>query len=86
MVELGIMVETVPIKKQTLKEKRFMIKNFNECVDVYNRWITDNPGIGQLITEENIEKANEKERPIWQPDNKDQFTSTVALSAPPPTD
>ena len=86
MVELGIMVESVPIKKQTLKEKRFMIKNFDECVAVYNKWIDANPGIGEPVTEDNIEKANEKERPIWQPGKKETATSTVALPALPPTD
>jgi len=28
----------LPIKMQTLLEKKLMIKNFNECLDVYNTW------------------------------------------------
>jgi len=79
MIELGILVSPVPIKKQTLKEKRFMVKNFDECVDAYNKWIELNPDIGVPITEENIEQANQREKPVWQPDQSNPTTVLTAL-------
>lgn len=32
----------VPIKLQTLVEKKMIIKNFNECALIYNQWADDN--------------------------------------------
>lgn len=40
LVDNGTLVTGVPIKLQTLAEKRKIIKNFDECVDVYNQWVT----------------------------------------------
>jgi len=49
MVELGILVSGPPIKKQTLLEKKQIVTNFNELVEIYNDWIIDNPNIGMPI-------------------------------------
>jgi hypothetical protein len=81
MIELGIMFKGVPIKKQTLKEKQFMIKNFDECVEVYNDWIAANPTIGQPVTDEYLIESSNKEQPIWQPEQEKTPISTTVLSS-----
>mgnify|MGYP003974452363 FL=1 len=42
LVKDRIMVTGVPIKLQTLVEKKMIIKNFNECAIVYNEWADEN--------------------------------------------
>ena len=65
MRELGILGKTIPVKKQTLAEKSFMIKNFSQCVDVYNTWITNNSNLGTPISEELIQQQSAAESEIW---------------------
>jgi hypothetical protein len=38
MVRDGTLASGVPIKLQTMLEKRFLVQNFDQCVDTYNRW------------------------------------------------
>jgi len=60
MVDDKILVQGIPIKLQTLIEKKLMIKNFNECAIIYNEWaeqkgydvIKDNDEIIQQATSE----------------------------------
>ncbi len=42
LVKDRVLVTSVPIKMQTLIEKRMMIKNFNECAVTYNEWAEKN--------------------------------------------
>jgi hypothetical protein len=79
MIELGILISPVPIKKQTLKEKKFIVKNFDECVAVYNNWIEHNPNIGEPITDENIEQANDREKSVWNPTQSNPTTALTVL-------
>lgn len=65
---LGILPSTIPIKKQTLAAKRFMIKNFERCIELYNRWITQNPGLGKHISIDEINETVAKEQAFWRPD------------------
>jgi hypothetical protein len=66
MGELGIMLGNgIPIKKQTFAEKRVMIKNFQECADVYNEWIGRNPTVGQPIDTTDLEKHVQAELEFW---------------------
>lgn len=51
--DLGI---GVPIKLQTLVEKKMIIKNFNECAVVYNEWAIDN---GFPVIKDNDEIINQ---------------------------
>ena len=56
------MVTGVPIKLQTMLEKRLLIRNFNEVVDWYNQWV-DLRGIGQHYTDQDIvQQATEEIR------------------------
>ena len=65
MVELGIMVTGVPIKKQTFKEKQLMIKNFDQCVATYNEWLLKNPGIAEPLEETSMKESMDNERRVW---------------------
>lgn len=65
MIQLGIMVSGPPIKKQTLDDKHQIIKNFDELVNVYNRWIEQNPGIGEPIDSDKIQNQISTESDFW---------------------
>jgi hypothetical protein len=65
MVKLGIMVNGPPIKKQTLDDKHRIIKNFDELIDVYHRWIDQNPGIGEPINSSTIQNQISNESDFW---------------------
>jgi hypothetical protein len=65
MVDLGIMITGVPIKKQTFKEKKYMIKNFDQCLETYNIWAGINPEIAEPMTSDTVMIAMDKERQDW---------------------
>jgi hypothetical protein len=46
LVQNKIMVTSVPIKLQTMLEKKLLVKNFDQCVETYNNWVKEN-GIGK---------------------------------------
>jgi hypothetical protein len=50
MQKLGILPSSVPIKKQTLSEKLHIVKNLQHCVDAFNHWVEQNPGITDPIS------------------------------------
>jgi len=56
MVDSGIMISAPPIKKQTLSEKKHIIKNYALLLSVYNQWIIANPEVGLPIDESVLEK------------------------------
>jgi len=66
MISLGIMVNGPPIKKQTLKEKTKIIKNFDELVDIYNVWCADNRKIASPLTDQLISDNITKESQFWR--------------------
>jgi len=65
MQELDIIMNTPPIKKQTLSEKMFMIKNIDQCLDVYNEWITKNPTVGNPWSREDLDHQIKQESEFW---------------------
>jgi hypothetical protein len=65
MVDLGIIINGPPIKKQTLKEKQKIIKNFNQCVDAYNRWIINYPELGKPVNYNDINDRCCQEQNFW---------------------
>jgi len=65
MQELGILVTGVPIKKQTLAGKKAMVKNWNKCVEVYNKWIEQWPELGQPITTDAVDHQIKLEQHLW---------------------
>lgn len=73
MCELNIIPATVPIKKQKLNEKKFIIENFNECLDAYNLWIDENPQLGKKITDSDINDQINKESQFWNSNHNTKF-------------
>jgi len=77
MTDLGILPGHVPIKKQTLAEKRYMIKNFDQCIEFYNTWIQDYPELGDPVDAQGLLAEAIVEREFWSPGSK---TPTALLS------
>lgn len=67
LVQVGALVTGVPIKLQTLAEKRKLIKNFDECVEWYNIWVDKN-GIGKKYTNDELIKISNNEVTRWYHD------------------
>ena len=86
MRELGILVSTVPIKKQTLIEKKYMIKNFDQLLNFYNIWVSKNPNIADPIPKESLPELIEQEKKIWNTDSENSIKSNQLLLAQPPID
>jgi len=68
MVEKKIMISPPPIKKQTLAEKKFIVKNFEQCLEVYNQWIKINPTVGNPVEMDLMNSFAAIERNNWKPD------------------
>jgi hypothetical protein len=80
MVDLGIMISGPPIKKQTLAEKRKIIKNYQELVAVYNNWTDVNQHIAAPINDSDTAESDLCETTFWN-----SFSNTnVAQPALPP--
>jgi len=65
MIQLGIVFSGPPIKKQTLGDKHRIIKNFDELIEVYNRWHERNPEFGQAMDHEIIQSQISQESNFW---------------------
>lgn len=76
MVSTGIMINPPPVKKQTLAEKKHIIKNYSHLLDVYNKWIVLNPDIGLPLEESTLDQFAQAERDRWNP-----VSSNIVLSA-----
>jgi hypothetical protein len=64
LVDHKILTSPVPIKLQTMLEKKLLIKNFDECVKVYNEWV-DKTNIGIPYSMEDIDATAQKEIQQW---------------------
>lgn len=67
MVENRIIVTPPPIKKQTLAEKYYMVRNFDQLLDMYNEWIYQNPEVGEPLNMNQIRQLSGFEQHHWQP-------------------
>ena len=67
MVNLGIIISGPPIKKQTLFEKRKIIKNFDVLIELYNKWAKDNPTVASHVTAEGLLELIQTESQFWNP-------------------
>lgn len=65
MQDLDILVSRPPIKKQTLREKIHMIKNFDQCLELYNQWIQKYPDLGKPLSDNDIQKQCKQEYQFW---------------------
>lgn len=78
MIDLGIIINGPPIKKQTLKEKKKTIKNFDQCVEVYNQWIIQHPELGSPISTSDINEQCQQEENFWSQTNNQNLNLTMS--------
>jgi hypothetical protein len=64
MVQDGILASSVPIKLQTMIEKCHLIKNFEQCLETYNRWV-DQTKFGVQVTQQQILDHSVDELAQW---------------------
>lgn len=70
MIADGVMINNPPIKKQTLAEKKHIIRNYSHLLAVYNQWIQQNPDLGQPLSDDTLDSFAEKEREFWKPNTR----------------
>ena len=78
MQKKGILVSPPPIKKQTLAEKKHIIKNYQNLLLVYNQWIELNPQLGCPLDNDILDKFADIERSRWNP-----TATAISVSGPP---
>jgi len=64
LVNIGALVTGIPIKLQTMAEKRNVIKNFDECIDIYNKWVDEN-NMGIKYTNDDLKQIANDEVKLW---------------------
>lgn len=64
LIKNNVLVTGVPIKLQTMLEKRRLIRNFDQCVEVYNSWAAQH-GVGDPYTHKDINEQAVKELGQW---------------------
>lgn len=77
MIDNGIMRNPPPIKKHTLLEKIYLIKNFQECLNTYNVWASNNSDVCQPTTVDSLRTQVNKEMAYWKPN--ESFSPTNNL-------
>lgn len=60
LVHNKILVTSVPIKLQSLQEKKHIIKNFDQCIEWYNQWVTVN-NYGKLYSADELDSLAQTE-------------------------
>ena len=64
LVKTGILPSSIPIKLQTLAEKKKIIKNFDECVEFYNEWSEKNE-LGEKYSDSDLKLIANNESKRW---------------------
>lgn len=64
LVENKVLVTGVPLKLQTMIEKKLVISNFDQCVEWYNEWVTLN-NLGEIYSEDTINESALDELKKW---------------------
>jgi hypothetical protein len=67
LVTQGTLVTGVPIKLQTMAEKKQIVKNFDQCVETYNRW-ANKTGVGTPYTNDELISIANAEVKLWYND------------------
>jgi hypothetical protein len=65
MIDLGIIINGPPIKKQTLSDKKKVILNFDQLIDLYNQWAVENSGIATPMSDQTITDKISNELDFW---------------------
>jgi hypothetical protein len=76
LIDAGVIINQPPIKKQTLAEKKHMVRNYQHLLQVYNQWIEENPNMGRPLTNDILDQFAAAERARWTPTD-----SAVTVSA-----
>jgi DNA mismatch repair ATPase MutL len=56
----GFLVTSIPIKLQSLREKKDIVKNFNQCIVWYNEWVDKNQ-FGNKYSESTLNEISKQE-------------------------
>jgi hypothetical protein len=56
----GFLVTSIPIKLQSLREKKKIIKNFDQCITWYNEWVDKNQ-FGNKYSESTLNEISKQE-------------------------
>ena len=67
MVNHGVMINAPPIKKQTLAEKKHIVRNYQHLLQIYNQWIEHNPDMGQPLDNTTLDQFADIETARWTP-------------------
>jgi hypothetical protein len=65
MIELGIIINGPPIKKQTLSEKQKTIRNFDQLIEIYNNWAMAHSNTASPVTDQNLIDSGQSESEFW---------------------
>lgn len=82
MVKQKIIITAPPIKKQTLAEKKYIVKNFEQCLSIYNQWIAMNPSIGNPVELDVMDSFADIERRQWKPNIINSSTDLLSDQRP----
>jgi len=66
MTKLGIITSPPPMKKQTLAEKKLMIKNFDQCLVTFNNWADKNVDIATPLQNDSLNEQLNNENNYWR--------------------
>jgi hypothetical protein len=80
MMDSGVMISPPPIKKQTLAEKKHIVRNYQHLLDVYNQWIQQYPDLGQPLVNPDLDLFAQREQQQWRPG--DSQTSALVQQKP----
>jgi hypothetical protein len=77
----GFLVTGVPLKLQSLQEKKHVIKNFSECVNWYNQWV-DNNNFGKHYSDVELDQlAHNEELRLTGPIHQLLYSSCKPLGS-----
>jgi hypothetical protein len=82
MVRQKTIISAPPIKKQTLAEKKYIVKNFEQCLSIYNQWIAMNPSIGNPVDLDVMDSFADAERRQWKPSIINSSTDLLSDQRP----
>jgi len=76
LIDDGFLVTGIPIKLQSLSEKKMIVDNFQECVGWYNDWVTAN-NFGTVYTEQDLNELSSVEETMLSNPLQLQISSNI---------
>ena len=64
LIKNNVIISGIPIKLQTMLEKRKLIRNFDQCVETYNSWVYQH-GVGNVYTDQDLDQQSINELGQW---------------------